>query len=354
MVQDSDPDVAAAVHRITDRFIRLGKGTPQHEVRVKLRSQRHWLDQLVQDRVLETTGETYLPRLKALDLEDEQIRRLCFRYTEMVIKALKRLYSLSGPRQYSIGEIENTVLAEIDPHADTQLLRVGAKFALDFQGYFSGWSLSPDGGVSSVTLREEIIDFDSFDTAWALEQGAWIAERLPPQVEPETPQAALQAPGPQPPPSGADFSFVKNYRLRRIAERDYSELHNVRSIQAVKSRLVLAGGLIEALLLDALQSHEPGARRCPGAAKWREKDLDEWPLPTLIDVAVELELIGATTRKFSDAVRDLRNLVHPGKEIRENFSFGQEEANIADQVLEIVIRDLKKRASSGGPQGGSG
>jgi len=354
MVEDLDPDVAAAIRGITDRFIRLGKGTPRHEVRVELGPKRHYLDQLVQDRVLDqTTGDTYFPRLGALYLEDEQTRRLCYTYAEMVLKTCKRLYSLTGPRQYSIGEIENRVLTDIDPHADSQLLRVGAKFALDLQGYFSGWSLSPDGAVSSMTLREDIIDFDSFDTEWALEQGKWIASGLHPQPEPATPQAVSEAPSPQVPPSGVDFSFVKSDPLRRIAERDYSELHKVRSVQAVKSRLVLAGGLIEALLLDALQSDEPGARNSSKAAKCKGKDLDEWPLSTLIDVAVELGLIGQTTRKFSDAVRDLRNLVHPGKEIRENFSFGQEEANIADHVLEVVIRDLKKTACSASPQRGS-
>jgi len=349
MPQDLDPDVEAAIRRITDRFIRLGKGTPLHEVRVTLGSKRHYLDQLVQDRVLDqTTGDTYLPRLRALDLEDEQTRKLCYRNTEMVLKACRRLYSLSGKRDYPIAEIQSTVSDEIDSTADTQLARVGALFALDFRSYFSSWSLTPDGAVLGVGLREEIIDFESFETAWALEQGSWIASRLSPEVEPETPQAALEAPSTQPPPSGVDFSFMKNDEFRQIAERDYSELQNVKSVQAVKSRLVLTGGLIEALLLDALQSNEPGARNSAKAGKYEGKDLYEWPLSTLIDVAVELGLIREITRKFSDAVRDLRNLVHPGKEIRENFSFGQEEANIADQVLEIVIRDLKKRTSSGG------
>lgn len=141
MVEDLDADVAAAVRRITDRFIRLGKGTPQHEVRVTLGSERHWLDQLIQDQVLRSTGETYLPRLRALDLEDERKRRLCYASTEMVLKAYKRLYSLAGLGPYSIGEVESNVRTEIGRPVDTQLLRVGALFALDFQHYLSSWKL---------------------------------------------------------------------------------------------------------------------------------------------------------------------------------------------------------------------
>jgi len=105
MAEELDPEVAAAVRRITDRFIRLEKATPQHEVRVKLGPQRYYLDQLVQDRVLEAAGESYLPRLRALDLMDDQIRKLCYRHTEIVPKACKKPYSLSGHAPYTMDEI---------------------------------------------------------------------------------------------------------------------------------------------------------------------------------------------------------------------------------------------------------
>ena len=114
-------------------------------------------------------------------------------------------------------------MTELGRPVDAQSIRIGAWFARDFQHYFSGWSVSPDGGILGVILREDIIDFDSFRTAWALEQGKWIASRLYPQAEPATPQAALEAPSPHAPPRGVDFSFVRNERLRRIAERDYTE-----------------------------------------------------------------------------------------------------------------------------------
>jgi hypothetical protein len=109
MLQDLDPNVKAAIRRITNRFIRLRKGNPPHEVRVKLGSNRHDLDPLVQERVLDQTVDTYRPRLRALDLEDEQTREFCYRYTdgeqeaniadqvlEIVIRDLKNTPSSGG------------------------------------------------------------------------------------------------------------------------------------------------------------------------------------------------------------------------------------------------------------------
>lgn len=44
------------------------------------------------------------------------------------------------------------------------------------------------------------------------------------------------------------------------------------------------------------------------------------------------------------SVREYRNLVHPGREVRENLSFGREEAAIALEVLRILVRDLRDTA----------
>lgn len=50
-----------------------------------------------------------------------------------------------------------------------------------------------------------------------------------------------------------EFSFIKDFKLKNIIERDYQEIQRAFISQCWKSVLILAGGLIEAVLLDGLQ-----------------------------------------------------------------------------------------------------
>ncbi|PYU22855.1 MAG: hypothetical protein DMG32_17240 [Acidobacteria bacterium] len=109
----------------------------------------------------------------------------------------------------------------------------------------------------------------------------------------------------------------------------------------------MCGSLIEGLLLDALQRDEPKARAANKTPKLKGgvkiKPLADWNLGELIDVAVELNIIETHAEQFSHGVRNYRNLIHPGKEIQSAQKVATEEADIAEKVLEIVIRELSQK-----------
>ncbi len=136
-----------------------------------------------------------------------------------------------------------------------------------------------------------------------------------------------------------DFTFVNNKELRGIIERDFGWLYKSLAVEAWKPVIILAGGLIEALLLDKLSTDETKARSSSKAPK--ENDLKKWDLDNLIDVAVDLSYINIGVEKLSDAVRHYRNLVHPGNELRSGLKIEPEEAKIAIEVLNMIIRDLQ-------------
>jgi hypothetical protein len=50
----------------------------------------------------------------------------------------------------------------------------------------------------------------------------------------------------------ADFSFIFEASIRTIVERDYEELQGLDTRTSTKSVIVLSGGIIEGLLLDAV------------------------------------------------------------------------------------------------------
>jgi len=104
---------------------------------------------------------------------------------------------------------------------------------------------------------------------------------------------------------------------------------------------VLSGGAIEAMLLDRLQRDPTPAKSAKGAPN--KSDLTKWDLSELINVCVELNSISQGAEKLSHPIREYRNLIHPGNEIRNKLIFAAEEAKIALEVLHIIHRDLSTR-----------
>lgn len=134
------------------------------------------------------------------------------------------------------------------------------------------------------------------------------------------------------------FPFLRDAKLREIVERDYVELQRAFVAQCWKSTIILAGGAIEAILTDILLAKEAAAKAASVAPK--KPDITKWDLAELINVAVELTLVSGAVSKLSHPVREYRNLVHPGNEMRTALVYGREEARIAIEVLNILHRDL--------------
>jgi len=137
-----------------------------------------------------------------------------------------------------------------------------------------------------------------------------------------------------------EFTFVKNLELRKIIERDYVEVQQAYIAKCWKSVIILSGSLIEAVLADLVLQNADRSRAATKAP--RDADIRKWDLADLINVSVELGLVSAGVEKLSHPVREYRNLVHPGNEIRNKLTLDAEEAKIAIEVLHIVHRDLSK------------
>lgn len=134
------------------------------------------------------------------------------------------------------------------------------------------------------------------------------------------------------------FSFVNDSNLRSIIERDFAEVQRAYISECWKSVIILCGGTIEAILTDLLLQNSNNALSSSVAPK--QRDITRWNLSDLIKVCVDLDLISHGVEKLSHPIREYRNLIHAGRELRENLIFDAEEARIAMEVLNIVYRDL--------------
>jgi hypothetical protein len=153
-------------------------------------------------------------------------------------------------------------------------------------------------------------------------------------------QTALEESTTVPVTEKREFAFISNSDLKAIIERDYEEIQRAFISQCWKSVIILCGGAIEAILTDLLLMNKTAAVSAKSAPK--DNDITRWDLSELIDVAVELKLVSAGMQKLSHPLREYRNLVHPGNEIRNKLDFGAEEARIAVELLHILHRNLTR------------
>jgi hypothetical protein len=130
--------------------------------------------------------------------------------------------------------------------------------------------------------------------------------------------------------SSEDFSFVQNLRMRSILARDHAELQTLDSTVQSKAVLILSGGMIEGLLVDAIVT----------AGKWGLVEGSRKSLKELIDEAILAGIIRQD--RLSHAAREYRDLVHPGREVREDLTFTSDDADISRAAVGITIREVKE------------
>jgi hypothetical protein len=65
-------------------------------------------------------------------------------------------------------------------------------------------------------------------------------------------------------------------------------------------------------------------------------------LVALIDLAFNNKLISQSTKDLSTVIKNFRNLIHPGREIRKNEKFDFDSAIVAKSLLNIVLKEIKE------------
>lgn len=134
-----------------------------------------------------------------------------------------------------------------------------------------------------------------------------------------------------------DFNFLNDSKIKDIVERDYKELQELAANNTTKSIIIVSGGILEALLIDALVFAKE--LDFEEACKGERKNGKKLNLLTFINLARDKKIIREDV--LSNAIRNYRNLVHAGKEIRENIHFDSADADLALSAIKIVLRDIR-------------
>jgi hypothetical protein len=132
-----------------------------------------------------------------------------------------------------------------------------------------------------------------------------------------------------------EFDFINDDRFKLLLKRDFGELQACFEAKAFKAVLVLAGSIVEAVLLDHYYNSVPIEKR-DGVLKMDLFDL--------VDAAHRDKVLTVRSKDLSSVVRNYRNLIHPGKEVRLNETVDEETASVAIALTKMIVKEIKEFA----------
>lgn len=137
-----------------------------------------------------------------------------------------------------------------------------------------------------------------------------------------------------------DFEFVRDEEIKSLLIKDWGEAQKAFQNELYKSTVLLSGTILESLLIDALYRIEADAKfnyyqKYVESKERRGKapEIEDWRLYQLIEIAKQQGIISSDVAKFSDLVRDYRNLIHLWVQKREGL---QLDSNIATAIVSLL------------------
>jgi len=115
--------------------------------------------------------------------------------------------------------------------------------------------------------------------------------------------------------------------------------------KASLSAIFLIGSTLEGILLGValkdIQKYN-SSKSSPKDKEGKVKKLQDWTLSNMIDVACDVGHLQQDVKKFSHAVRDFRNYIHPYQQMSERFNPTEDTAQICWKVLQAAVNELNQ------------
>jgi hypothetical protein len=128
-----------------------------------------------------------------------------------------------------------------------------------------------------------------------------------------------------------------------ILESRFAEAQKCLENGAPLSAIFMCGSILEGLLLGIASANPKEFNTCtcsPKDSSGKVKRFHRWSLAQFIDVACQLDYLTLDVQKFSHALRDFRNYIHPYEQMRSSFAPDEHTAEICVQVLRAAVASL--------------
>ncbi len=167
-------------------------------------------------------------------------------------------------------------------------------------------------------------------------------------VEPQIHErkAAASAPKPKETPleTPPDFArLVPDPSLAGILVFRWAEAQRCFRADAHLSAVVMMGSILEGVLLHKAEHNQKAVNQAKAAPKEKAgsvKPIHDWSLASLIDVAHEAGWLQGDVKRFSHALRESRNIVHPYVQRLSKDRPDGDTCRICWQVVRAAVADL--------------
>lgn len=145
---------------------------------------------------------------------------------------------------------------------------------------------------------------------------------------------------------GPDLTKITSImpNLETIIQDRWLEAQRCQQSGAYLAAVIIMGSILEALLLARCSISPAVAYQAPAAPKDRTTGktpaLHDWSPNSLIDVSVSQTWLKTDRGKFSHALRESRNIVHPYEHARTGANFDEATCKVCWQVLNASVEDL--------------
>lgn len=151
-----------------------------------------------------------------------------------------------------------------------------------------------------------------------------------------------------PPPGTTELSFIGDQALRDSLRIDIGIINRALADNEWKGATVIAGSVVEALLLWGLQQRKQAEINTAVGllvskktlARNPHSDLEQWTLHEYIEVSRVLDVITEEAANQARLAKDFRNLIHPGRSQRLGQACNRATALSAVAAVEHVLQDL--------------
>lgn len=134
--------------------------------------------------------------------------------------------------------------------------------------------------------------------------------------------------------------------LGALLSQRWNEAQRCVDAKAYLAAIIMMGSLLEGMLLGTIQRQPSEANRSPctpiDPKTDSPKPFRQWTLAEMIEVAHSLQWLGLDVKKFSHALRDFRNLVHPNEQLVSGASPDEDTCKISWLVVQTASNHLAR------------